>query len=94
MAQSTILAAGITAATSTDVAVAAGASVTVGIFAAGAGALPSSVQFRVYVDTPGADRVAAKLTQASPVTVVAGPCTFRVRRPAYTGTAFGVFTES
>lgn len=38
MAQATILAAGTTAATSTDVTVAAGASVTVGIFTSAAGA--------------------------------------------------------
>lgn len=94
MAQNTVLAAGTTAATSTDTVVAAGASVTVGIFPSTAGVLPSDVAFVVSVDTPGIDRVAGKLDQNNPVLVVSGPCTFRVRRPAYTGHAFGVFTET
>jgi len=94
MAQSTILAAGNTAASSTDVVVAAGDTVTVGIFAAAGGSLPASVAFRVEIDTPGTNAFVNKLTQTNRVTVIAGPCTARVRRPAYTGTAFGVFLEN
>lgn len=94
MAQSTILAAGITAAVSTDIVVAAGAVVTVGIFCAAAGYLPANVSFRIDQDSPGSDRLAGKLGQACQQTVLSGPGTFRVRRPAYTGTAFGVFVET
>lgn len=93
MAQATVLAAGTTEATSTDIAVAAGESVTVGIFAT-SGRLPASVAFAVKQDTPGGDNVVARLTNVERATVLAGPGTYRVTRPAYSGTAFGVFTET
>ena len=93
MAQATVLATGTTEATSTDITVAAGESVTVGIFAAG-GRLPSRVAFTVKQDTPGGDNVVARLTNVERATVLAGPGTYRVHRPAYSGTAFGVFTET
>lgn len=94
MAQATILAAGNTAATSTDIVVAAGESVTVGIFAASAAQVPTDAAFIVEQDTPGADNIVARLGQQQRATVLAGPGTYRVSRAAYTGTAFGVFTES
>lgn len=94
MAQNTVLAAGNTEATSSDIVVAAGETVTVGIFPSSAGFLPSSVSFGVYIDTPGNDRVVDRLTHTYPATVLSGPGTFRVKRPAYTGDAFGVFTET
>lgn len=92
--QSTILAAASTAGTSTDVIVAAGAVVTIGIFSATAAELPLGVMFDVMQDTPGADNVAARLHQASRTAVLSGPGTFRVLRPAYAGPAFGVFYEN
>lgn len=94
MAQSTILAAGNTEATSTDVVVAAGATVTVGVFAATADSLPPPVTLSVLQDTPGADNTVALLNNNLRALSLAGPGTFRVFRPAYTGTAFGVFLEA
>lgn len=94
MAQATVLAAGTTAATSTDIVVAAGATATVGIFHATGGSLPPGVWVSVMQDTPGGDNVIARLTDQDRSTVLAAPGTYRVSRPAYTGDAFGVFTES
>lgn len=94
MAQSTILAAATTAATSTDVVVAAGAVVTVGIYSDAAVDLPLGVMFDVMQDTPGADNLAARLHQASRTAVLSGPGTFRVKRHAYAGPAFGAFVET
>lgn len=94
MAQSTILAAGNTAATSTDIVIAKGDSVIVGIFAAADAGLSGSVQFRVTQKTPGADNSVAVLTNHSRATVLSGPGTFRVIRPAYAGSEFGVFLEA
>ena len=94
MTQATILAANTTAATSTDIAVAAGAVVTVGIFSASEAQLPMGVNFTVMVDTPGADSVEAVLDNQRRTVQVNGPATYRVKRPAYTGTAFGVYSET
>ncbi|SDO72673.1 hypothetical protein SAMN04487957_110138 [Halomonas shengliensis] len=94
MAQATVLAAGTTAATSTDIVVAAGESVTVGIFSAAAAPVPAGAGFTVAQDTPGADNIVARLGQQQRATVLAGPGTYRVSRQAYTGEAFGVFTET
>lgn len=93
MAQATILASGTTDATSTDVTVAAGASVSVGLFTADAAGLPGNHSAAVMMDTPGGDIVADELTGKSPVAVISGPGTFRVKRTAGT-TSFGVYTES
>lgn len=95
MAQSTILAAAKTAATSTDVAVAAGVTVTIGIFSATYDRCPHDAIFTVYQDTPGADNVVTTLTDERRSVVLSGPGTFRVGRVAYSvGTAFGVFSET
>lgn len=94
MAQATVLAPGNTAATSTDIVVAAGEAVTVSLFAATVGRLPIGVQFLVAQATPGADNLIERIDNASPATVLAAPGTYRVTRPAYTGHAFGVFTET
>lgn len=94
MAQNFILAPAATAATSTDIVVAAGAVVTVGIYSAAGGILPSGVDFTVYQDTPDGDNYVARLSNFSRTTALSGPGTYRVKRPAYTGTAFGVFTEA
>lgn len=94
MAQATVLAPGNTGATSTDIVVAAGDAVTVGLYAAAAGRLPSGAAFLVQQDTPGADNTIARLSATELSTVLAGPGTYRVHRPAYTGDAFGVFTET
>lgn len=95
MAQTTILAAGQTAATSTDVVVAAGSTVTIGIFTS-SGPVPAGVEIDVRIDTPGADNFAAKLTHANQVTVISGPGTFRAyrRNIAAYGVNVGVYTEN
>lgn len=94
MTQTTVLEPAATAAASTDIVVAAGAVVTVGIYAATAVALPVGVHFDVKQDTPGADNHAARLSNTARTTVLTGPGTFRVSRPAYTGPAFGAFVEA
>lgn len=93
MGQTTLLAPGTSAAASADIVVPAGLSVTVGLFSAAPDALPLGVAFRVMQDTPGADNLVAKLDSSRRATVLAGPGTYRVTRPAYTGTAVGVFME-
>ena len=94
MTQSTILAVGNTSATSTDIVVAAGVSVTVGIFSVATDTLDSSTFFSLMIDTPSADNLYAKLSAGQSQVRVVGPGTFRVVRPAYVGTAFGVWLEA
>lgn len=93
MAQSTILAAGTSIATSTDVAVAAGSVVTIGLFVS-SGDLPVSCSAIVLIDTPGADLRYAPLDKSNPLVVISGPCTARVTRQEAGGTSVGVFAES
>lgn len=98
MAQSTILAAGITGATSTDIVVAAGAVVTVGMFCAEIDKPVNyseiiATKFEIMQDTPGADNLIFTLNYAKPSTVLSGPGTYRVKRIAYVGKPFGVFLE-
>lgn len=94
MAQNTILASAQTSATSTDVVVAAGDSVTIGLFATGS--IPAGVQVSVRVDTPGDDANATVLNNITPNAVISGPGTFRAVRPDITayGVNVGVFTET
>jgi hypothetical protein len=95
MPQTTILAAGQTAATSTNVVVAAGDVVSVGLFTA-AGAVPSGVEIDIRMATPGEDNFVAKLTQANQTTAISGPGTFRAYRKniAAQGVNVGVYVES
>ena len=92
MTQTTILAAAATAATSTDVAVAAGGVATVGIFTA-AGSPEANMQASLMIDTPGGDVLYCYLTGTNPVVVLSGPCTARVYRPA-SAKSFGAFSET
>ena len=93
MAQTTVLAAGTTAATSSDIVVAAGASVTVGLFTADAGGIPGNTSAQVYIDTPGSDRIIETLSGNRPTAVISGPGTFRVKRGVAV-VSVGVFTET
>ena len=93
MAQSTILASGTTAATSTDIAVIAGAVVTVGIFSANPGASLAGRGFDVFHVTPGATNVIGYLDESCRSIQLNGPGTFNVGRPVLT-TAFGVFLDA
>lgn len=90
MAQTTILAEGGTRATSTDTTVAAGSSVTVGLFVS-SGVLPAEANAVIYIDTPGLDSRDADLDRLNKQVVVDGPCTFRVERVSG---SFGIYTES
>lgn len=96
MAQSTILAAGITAATSTDITVAVGAVAKVGIFCADADGsrLPVTAEIRLREDTPNTDNTVARFTDEKRSYLITAPGTYRVTRTAYTGTAFGVYLEA
>ena len=94
MAQATILAAGTTSATSTDVVVAAGAVVTVGIFTAGGLSPPYNLRLDLFMDTPGRDNLVDQLHTDNRQVQISGPGAFRVTRPAYTGDAVGVFSET
>lgn len=59
------------------------------------GALPMGVCLSVMQDTPGADNSVAFIGLGTPTTVVAGPGTFRVVRPANaSGVNVGAFTEA
>lgn len=94
MPQSTILAAAQTAGTSSNVTVAAGSTVTIGIFAATA--IPSLVEVDVRQVTPSGDNFVAKLTHANQTTVLAGPGVFRAyrRNIAAGGVNVGVFSDT
>lgn len=93
MAQTTILAEGQTAATSSDVVVAAATQVNIGIFATGS--LHPLAEARLMMDTPGGDVELMMLSRRAPVAAVFGPGTFRVVRPANTNVdAFGSFSET
>ena len=93
MPQSTILAPGLTAATSTDITLAAGESCAVGVYSDTAFATPSG-PMRVLMDTPGADNLVAVLNAQNMQIQLQGPGTFRVARDVMTGTPFGVFKEA
>jgi len=93
MAQTTILAAGSTAATSSDVTVAAGASVSVGLFSAAG--IPKDIELPIYMDTPSLDAQVGVLTAKTPAIVLSGPGVFRVRREALANSvSVGVFADA
>lgn len=94
MAQTTVLAAGTTAAVSSNITVAANTTVKVGLFSSEANAVPLGARFNVMSDTPGADQFVATLDNVYRHHVLAGPGTYRVSRNAYSGTAFGVYLET
>lgn len=94
MPQTTILAPGNSNATSSDIVVAAGSAATVGIFATTPAILPDGACFSVMQVTPGADNAIALLTARQNATVLAGPGTYRIKRVAYAGVAFGAFVEA
>lgn len=94
MARTTVLATGVTAADSSDIVVAQGQTVTIAIYQDGAGLYPLDVRFTLSQVTPGIVNPVAVLSSSPRQLLVTGPGTFRVSRPAYTGTPFGVFTEN
>lgn len=93
MTQSTILASGTTAATSTNVVVSAGAIVTVGIFSTDPGASLAGRGCNVFQVTPGATNLIGYLDETCRSVQLNGPGTFNVSRPVL-ATAFGVFLDA
>lgn len=94
MAQNTVLASAQTAAVSSDITIASGATITLGLFSAAA--IPAPVQLVIRQDSPGKDMLVGKLSAANPTATLTGPGTFRVFRPniATYGVNVGVFTET
>lgn len=95
MTQATILSAAQTAATSTDVELAAGEKIKVGLFTDNAlGIFPRKYEYWLVEDTPGADNRVVDLAKVTSQVVV-GPGTYRVVRPdiSANGVNVGVFTE-
>lgn len=84
--------------TSSDVTVAAGTHVNVGIFTGDAAGIPGGQFCNVYQDTPSNDLLVGSLTGAKPVMKLIGPGTWRVKRPVYNTAsgevALGVFSET
>jgi hypothetical protein len=93
MAQTTILAAGTNQATSTDVVVDSGDTVTIGIFSAGV--IPPSIELYVRQKTPSGDNQVARLSKAHQSTMLVGPGTYRVVRKDISalGVSVGVFED-
>jgi len=89
MAQATVLASGDTRATSSDITVASGSTVTVGLFVSSGTVQPGS-RAVVFIDTPGTDNKETELDHIKKQVVLAGPGTFRVVREEG---SFGVYTE-
>lgn len=90
MALTSILAPGVTAALSTAIVVADGVTVNVAIYGASGAVLPTPIKFTVEITTSDAPTVLDRLDMLKAGIALTGPATFYVRRPAYTGDAFGV----
>lgn len=93
MGQNTILAAGNGAADSSVVTV-TDAPVKVGIFAAGNYQLPAGAKFQLMEATPGARNPVIDFTDKNRSTMVTARGSYYVTRGAYTGKAFGAFSET
>lgn len=93
MGVTTVLAAGNTSASSTDIVVAVGEVITVGIFSATDGGLPADAEFVLKKATPGADNEVFRFGNVNRQKAITSPGTYQVDRTAYTGLAFGVFTD-
>ena len=93
MAQATILAASTAAGTSTDVVVAAGSTVTIGLFTADAGGIPPHEGGDILIDTPGNDLLVVSVNGVKPVVQVSGPATYRSKK-GVTSVALGFFSET
>jgi len=94
MPQTTILAAGQSAANSTDIVVPQYTAFTVALFSASS--IPSSFSFTVYQKTPSASVKIATLSTEVPSLSLTSPGTFFVARPDISsgGVNVGIFTES
>lgn len=93
MAASSVLAPGTAPGNSTDVVVAGGATVSIGLYKA-SGELKSGLSFHIAIKTPGAPLRFATLDNANPLRVISGPGTFVVSRVESAGDSVGVFTDA
>lgn len=95
MAQTTILAAGTGAASSSNVVITATAPITVGLFTA-SGTIPPAVGLQVRNITPGAAGMVASLDINRPAITLTGPGTYRVDRPdiSASNVAVGVYQDT
>lgn len=82
-----ILASGASAATSTDVTLADGATANLSLMVA-SGSIPAAAEAIVFVDTSGIDVEVDRLTNAKRTVKITGPGTYRVYR--IPGPTFGV----
>lgn len=89
MAQTTLIAAGTTLASSADTIITTSTVVTVGLFVA-SGSIPVATSAQIYIKTPGANTLIGTLNATTPVLQVQGPGTIVVARLA-TPVAVGVF---
>lgn len=94
--KTTIITAGKTASTSSDVTVNEGATVKVGIFpGAGVTDIPvGKANFLVWEKTPGEPQILARLDNLTRRYLVSGPIVFFVTRDVNDGPDYGAFTES
>ena len=92
MTQTTILASGQSAATSSDVVIAYDQSAVIGLFTVTGNTLPNGPTLRLVITTPGQDTLVAILSASQPTVLVNGPGTFRVHRSAG-AVDIGVFAE-
>lgn len=86
-----LLAPGLTAASTSDITIAAGDSVLIGIFSSTPGNLPATGDFVIEYITPGAPNIIGYLNNANRSILLNAPGTYRVRRVEYVGHPFGVF---
>jgi hypothetical protein len=93
MPQTTILASGTTAGTSTDIVIAAGSAVNVAIFSTDPGATLAGNGCDVQHVTPGALNWVGSLNQSTRSMLLQGPGTYRVARPVLP-VAFGVCLDT
>jgi hypothetical protein len=94
MAQTTVLAAGTTDATSSAIVVPAGATVTVSLFSAAE--IPLSCTMDIILSAPSGDQIVGALTKYDPSVGIYAPGTFYVVRAGrnMSGVDVGAFIES
>jgi hypothetical protein len=94
MAQTTVLAAGTTDATSSAIVVPAGATVTVSLFSAAE--IPLSCTMDIILSAPSGDQIVGALTKYDPSVGIYAPGTFYVVRAGrnMSGVNVGAFIES
>ena len=94
MAQTTILAAGTTDATSSAITVASGAAVTVSLFSAAT--IPLSCTMTIILSAPSGNQVVGALTKYEPTVGIYAPGTYFVVRAGrdMSGVSVGAFIES